>query len=99
MSEYTPDRWEVIELVWRGATVRKVFSGMYGGFAGSDTWKLSSAIQYTEDRGGYFEFTCESGSVYTCYKNAQGMSGYMRAIFQNWVTQQSGEVTLEVVEP
>lgn len=90
MSIYTPDRWQVIQLSDDNITTHKVFAGWYGGYLGSDRWKLSSGITNCKEFDDRFEFTNHSGSVYVCYKQCQGATGYMTQIYYNW-TQEHGE--------
>jgi hypothetical protein len=85
MSTYTPDRWTVVELTGPDGSIKKVFSGNYGGYCGSDTWKLSSGITEVNKYEDRYEFLNESGSLYICYKHAYGMSGYMHSIYAGWV--------------
>lgn len=86
MSEYTPDRWVVLEITSEKlGTIRKVFAGWYGGWAGSDSWKLNSGITNIRmDDEGWYEFEGYSGSTYSCHINGHGMSGYMAQILANW---------------
>ena len=87
MSEYTPDRWVIIELASPKMTVRKILSGNYGGYLGADTWRLSSGITEVIDNGEHWEIHNESGSVYHCYKNGEGFSNLMSAVFAGWAQQ------------
>lgn len=86
MNTYTPDCWVLIEIenTETGNILTKVFAGWYGGFGGSDSWKLSSGVIGTEDRDDYWEFSNHSGSVYKCYKRAQKMSMYMMSVFSGF---------------
>ena len=81
MNEYTPDRWVVLELSNDEINIKKVFAGWYGGYLGSDNWKLSSGIVEVKDTGEAYEFLNHSGSVYTCYKRSYGMTGLMSDIY------------------
>lgn len=81
MSTYHPDRWVIVKISSGDATYKKVFSGSYGGYGGSDTWKMSSSIEeITEDKDSYTA-NCSSGSTYILYKQAYGMSGYMCSVY------------------
>lgn len=82
---YTPDVWVVIEFTTPQETFRKVFAGWYGGFAGSNSWKLNSGITKTRKVGDWWEFEGHSGSVYRCHPNNYHMSGLMQGIYSNWV--------------
>lgn len=84
MSEYTPDRWVILEMISPKETIQKVFAGWYGGFAGSDSWKLNSGITETREYEDIFEFDGYSGSTYYCHRNGYGMSGYMMSVLAGW---------------
>ena len=96
MSIYNPDAWEVLELTTDEGTVRKVFAGWYGGYTGSDSWKLSSMVNKVTETETHYEFLCESGSTYKCNKQSQRMSGYMMSIYSYWIQEAEKEGTLKV---
>lgn len=85
MSNYTPDRWVVLEFVTPHETIRKVFAGWYGGFTGSDSWKLNSGIENTHMVDGVYAFEGYSGSTYYCHPHGYGMSGYQTNILTGWI--------------
>jgi len=87
MSEYTPDCWVVIEIDYDGDKFQKILSSWYGGWAGSDSWRLSSGITEVEELEDSFVFKNESGSVYTCYKGRYGMSAYTMAVLEDFKKQ------------
>ena len=88
MSDYTPDRWEVVEIQGDGHdTLRKILGSWYGGYAGSDSWRFSSGITRVTDKETYWEVENYSGSIYTCYKESQGMSAYTAGVFNKMVEQ------------
>ena len=99
MSEYTPDRWVIGEIKSETDTVRKILSSWYGGYAGSDEWRLSSGITEIRDKVEYYEIENESGSVYFCYKNAVGMSSYTASVLSNLKNQlEQRNATIEVID-
>jgi hypothetical protein len=100
MSQYTPDRWVVLELISPKQTIRKVFAGWYGGYLGSDTWKLNSGITDIREQDDLFEFDGYSGSTYFCHRNSYGMSGYMHSVLTSWLNQAeaSGNVQINIIE-
>ena len=87
MSEYTPDCWVVIEVDYEGVKTQKILSSWYGGFAGSNSWRLSSGITGVEELEDSFVFKNHSGSVYTCYKRRYGMSSYTAGILEDFKKQ------------
>jgi hypothetical protein len=89
MSNYTPDRWEVLKLTRGGDVTYKVLAGWYGGYLGGDSWQLNSGIVKVLDTGDAYEFHGHSGSVYTCHKVSKGMSGLMQSIFNRMEAQAS----------
>ena len=84
MSDYCPERWVVLEVTKDDDTVRKLFGGWYGGYLGSDHWKLNSGITNVRIDGDKYEFDGFSGSTYFCDKNGYGMSGYQMQILAGW---------------
>lgn len=76
---YTPDNWVILRITSKEfGTLDKVFCSWGGGYCGSDQWKMSSGIVSYDHFDSRVEFLNESGSNYICYKNSEGMSGYMK---------------------
>jgi hypothetical protein len=98
MNEYTPDRWVILELSDKDTTVQKVFAGWYGGYLGSDSWKISSGIVEEKDDGEYYEFLNHSGSIYRCHKKSQGMTGLMLSIYSEMQTKYADVYTAKVID-
>ena len=65
----------------------KVFGNWYGGYLGSDEWRISSGVTKVVEHDKHYEVHNHSGSVYTCYKNSKGMSAYGAGVLQNWQKQ------------
>ena len=76
---YTPDRWVLIEIGTPEEMTMKVLGGFYGGFAGANSWKLSSGITSVVDHPDKLVMPQYSGSTYDCPKNSYGMSSLMVA--------------------
>ena len=87
MSEYTPDKWVVIEIDYDGDKFQKILSSWYGGWAGSDSWRLSSGITEVEELEDSYIIRNESGSIYTCYKERYGMSFYSMSMLESFKKQ------------
>lgn len=83
MSIYTPDLWVVVEIDYDGEITKKVLASWYGGYLGSDSWKLSSGITKVTEYADRYEFLNHSGSVYICYKTVWGMSGYTSGVYND----------------
>ena len=100
MSTYTPDCWELLRITTtNGKVIYKVIAGWYGGFSGSNSWKISSGIESVIEHEHYFEMPQSSGSVYNCGKSTRRMSGLMSSIYASFVDQlkESGSATLELI--
>ena len=87
MSTYTPDLWVVVEIDYDGEVIKKVLASWYGGYLGSDSWKLSSGITEVKEFDDRYEFVNHSGSIYICYKPLWGMSGYTNGVYNDLVKQ------------
>jgi hypothetical protein len=78
-----PDKWIVLQITDGKDLVNKVLAGWYGGYLGSDMWRLNSGNTKEQEFDDRWEFTGSSGSVYVCYKDNYGMSSYMRSVLDN----------------
>jgi hypothetical protein len=88
MRAYTPDCWKFLKIVSEECgTIYKLMSGNYGGYGGSDDWNINSGIIKITETENTYEVHGLSGSVYTCYKNSEKMSGYMESMFNHFVKQ------------
>lgn len=81
---YTPDAWVIVKVPSENDTHYRILAGWYGGFAGGDSWKLSSGITKIDESELLYSIHNTSGSIYTCYKNCERMSGYMSMIFTSY---------------
>lgn len=100
MNAYTPDVWVVLEFQTPTETFHKVFAGWYGGFAGSNSWKLNSGIsEVRRDDEGWYEFDGYSGSTYHCHLNNYHMSGLMHGVLDGWLKQadERGDTTIRIL--
>lgn len=80
----TPDCWKFVRIIPNDPALPphdRVLCSWYGGFTGSDCWKLSSGNENVIDRGDYLEVPQHSGTVYHLYKAAERMSGMMMNIY------------------
>ena len=85
MSDYTPNRWVIVEINSpEHGKIRKVLGSWYGGYLGSDSWRINSGITQVIDQGEYYDVVGYSGSVYQCYKSAEGMSAYTAGVFEGY---------------
>ena len=101
MSEYTPDLWVIVEINSKEhGKIRKMLGSWYGGFAGSDEWRFSSGITEVIEHDNHYEIHNHSGSIYTCYKNSVGMSGYTFIVFNDYKKklEESNTGTMEIVD-
>ena len=87
MNEYKPDRWVMVKTSFEGSEYYKVLGSWYGGFGGSNSWKLSSGTVRADldARRGFYSFPQVSKSLYVCHKESYGTSGYTQSVFDHWV--------------
>jgi hypothetical protein len=105
MNIYTPEYWELIECITPDSYTIKVFGAWRGGFAGADSWKLSSGIVGLEPIDGdhlrrleenfyavgIYTFPQYSGSVYSCFAKRRGLNHYGYSVLQGLLEQQMPE--------
>ena len=74
---YNPDKWVVVKITDKeNKTHYRVFASWYGGYLGSDSWKMNSGINGVSLDGDVYSFYGSSGSEYKCHKKVYGVSGY-----------------------
>jgi hypothetical protein len=83
MSDYTPDRWVVVKI--GDENLYKVFACWFGGYAGSDSWKLNSGITSAAFENDVYYFNGSSGSVYECHKDTYGTNMYGMSVLSNMI--------------
>jgi len=96
--EYAPDRWQIVCIKGSEGEACKVLGSWYGGYAGSDSWRLSSGITKITESDMCYTVLNESGSMYTLYKGSQGMSGYTHSIYQSLKSQETETLTINVID-
>lgn len=74
-SYYTPDKWMLIKITGKDPHYR-VFGSWYGGYGGSDSWRMNSGITSMIEEDDRYLFIGSSGSTYVCHKNTYGASSY-----------------------
>jgi hypothetical protein len=99
MSDYTPDRWVVVKITGNEyPTYYKVFACWYGGYAGSDSWKLNSGITSVAFENNVYYFNGSSGSVYECHKDTYGYNMYGGGVLNNMIEKSAKHnVTIEIM--
>lgn len=96
----TPDCWKFVKVVPDDPTIPphdRVLCSWYGGYLGSDYWKLSSGNLEVIDCGKYLEVPQQSGTLYRLYKNCERMSGMMMNIYTK-TNQVAVDYKLEVFD-
>lgn len=94
---YTPDRWIMLRITNSEGTFYKILSSWYGGYGGSNSWKLSSGTVSAKKYDIYTEFTQHSGSTYKCYNVDYGMSTYTESVLMSWLPNVPRGVTIQVM--
>lgn len=99
MSDYTPDRWVVVKISSdKNPPIHKVFACWFGGYAGSDSWKLNSGITRAYEDGQCIMFDGSSGSTYACHKASYGTNMYGHSVLQNMINNaEKNAITIEIL--
>ena len=93
---YTPDRWVIIKVNGQSPHYR-VFGSWYGGYAGSDSWRMNSGITSVEQDEHGYKFMGSSGSLYRCGKASYGTSGYGGAVLGDIMARQP-ELNIQILD-
>lgn len=87
MSLYVPDRWWVVKITNDSSTQHRVIGSWYGGYLGSDSWRLSSDIvSLSHDlQHSCYTFENASGSTYRCPDHRMGLSPFAMLALDNMI--------------
>lgn len=65
-------------------TTYKIMASWYGGYTGSDSWKLSSGTVSQNDTDNGREYVQDSGSIYLVSEHNYGMSSYTQSVYNTF---------------
>lgn len=80
----TPDKWIVLK-IGKDEPIYRVFATWYGGYLGSDSWKMNSGIVRVEEDGNYYKFYGYSGSCYNCSKYTYGTNMFSQSVLNGFM--------------
>lgn len=92
---HNPDKWMIVKITGSDPHYR-VFGSWYGGYAGSDSWRMNSGITSVTQDEDYFIFHGFSGSTYHCHKDTYGASSYGYGIATDYAKRSDGK--FEIIE-
>ena len=93
-----PDKWVILKITHKGDVIYKLLCGWYGGYCGSDEWRLSSGIFSLTKEGDYIYFTNSSGSVYKCHKDAEGTTSYTQSKYVYFKSMETDLIKIDIME-
>jgi hypothetical protein len=98
MNTYNPDKWVVVEIKSLDKSIFKVLGSWYGGYAGGDSWRMSSSITSVAKTETGYEFYNTTGSVYYCHDKAYGMSGYTAGIYASYEKLNNDKISISILD-
>ncbi len=83
---YTPDKWICLKITYKdsGEILYKILAGFYGNYLYGDSWRINSGIKKIVEHDNYYEVIGNSGSNYTCHKNARGLTSLTANMFASF---------------
>lgn len=90
MSIYVPHCWVILKV---NDGLYKILASWYGGYLGSNSWKLSSGITKVEADPDTWQVHNHSGSIYVLGKKAHGMSMFTHSVLNSF-QKQAPQITL-----
>ena len=93
-----PDKWVILRITNQGLPAYKLLVGWYGGYLGSDEWRLSSSILSLAKEDGFIYFTNSSGSIYKCHLSDEGTTSYTQSKFDYFKSLETNEVKINIME-
>ena len=104
MQTYTPDAWVIIEVDSpEHGKISKILAGWYGGFGGSNSWKISSGIvdfvEHEEYISGVYKSLQHSGSTYVLYAGSEMLTTLTAGLLSEYQEKLSEiGATMQVVD-
>lgn len=96
-----PDKWVVVKITnGKEEPIYKVLASWYGGYTGSDSWRMNSGITEVKDNEHHLSFYGYSGSIYECGKQLYGMSSLANGVLSSMTKKiEDGEIyaTIELM--
>lgn len=84
-SVYTPDVWEIVKITNpKGVSHYRILAGWFGGFTGSNSWKLSSGILSASLDEIAYSFPQHSGSTYVCFESSRKLNSMTHSILAHY---------------
>lgn len=79
---HKPDLWQLVKFNSTATPTYHILASWYGGYTGSDSWRLSTQIQLVEDHKSYWLVTTRTGSQYELsrHQHRWGTSGLARQV-------------------
>ena len=97
MSDYTPDRWIVVNFVNEGQRFNKVLAEWKGGYLDGDYWRMNSGITEAIEEPEHWLFHGASGSIYRCHKDRYGVTGVAAAILRDLLDRNRDSVNIQAL--
>jgi hypothetical protein len=98
MSEYYPDKWQIVKITGNGKSHYRVFANWHGGYTTGDSWKLNSGITAVTLDNNHYHFAGTSGSLYVCHRDRYGSTAYGSGVLNNLISQGKSEgIEIEVL--
>lgn len=96
---YNPDKWVIVKITDKeDKTHYRVFGSWYGGYLGSDSWRMNSGINGASREDDVYSFYGNSGSEYRCHNKTYGTSGYGGGVLKQMIDQhKEADVTVTVM--
>ncbi len=96
-THYVPESWKIVKVTdpSTGTSHKRVLCSWYGGYCGSDEWRLSSGNLEPQDCGDHWKVPQTSGSVYQLLKANEKISAQMQNVFNSYNLHPAEVVKLE----
>ena len=99
-EECRPDVWAIVKITGPlEPPIYKVLAGWYGGFAGSNSWRINSGIVRVDQTADEVVISGYSGSTYHCSKGAYRTSALSHSVYAGLAEQAALEgVQVEILD-
>ena len=92
-NTYKPDKWVLVK-VNSAEPHYRVLAGWYGGYLGSDYWRINSGVTHVEIEEGLIKIFGSTGSCYVVYEENYGLTSTTSGVLSSWNKKQEGILEL-----
>ncbi len=94
-----PDKWLMVKItmIETDEVLYKIFASWYGGFMGSNSWRMNSGVTKVTEDDKFFYFAGHSGSLYQCDKQSYGANWFCQGVLNDYIERSKHLADIQIL--